>query len=68
MDDTRLTIDMPDRVIMGGTYRCNFTLQENASLKPVQAATLYLKEFKLYLQTDSQGLAYLNIRMSTPGT
>ncbi len=68
MDDTRLTIDMPDRVIMGGTYRCNFTLQENASLKPVQAATLYLKEFKVYLQTDSQGLAYLNIRMSTPGT
>jgi SdrD B-like domain len=68
MDDTRLTIDIPVRVIMGVAYQCNFTLQENASLKPVQAATLYVDNFKQYLLTDSQGLAQYSMKWSTPGT
>ena len=68
MDDTRLIIDAPERAIMGVIYHCNISLQENASLKPVRAATIYLDSSKQYLQTDSQGLAHFNLQWSTPGT
>ncbi|HEY3421336.1 MAG TPA: SdrD B-like domain-containing protein [Methanomassiliicoccales archaeon] len=66
-DDTKLITDSPDRVIMGVTYEFNFTLLENASSKPVQHATLYLKELNSYNQTDSEGTGHFNLRWTMPG-
>ncbi len=67
MDDTKLTIEAPDRVVMGVSYDYRFTLVENASSKAVQYAPLYIGELSQYLQTDSQGVAHFNIRWTTPG-
>ncbi len=68
MDNTKISIDSPDRVIMGYSCIFTFSLKENASSKAVISATLYLPGTNSNIITDGSGQGHFTMRWATPGT
>jgi hypothetical protein len=67
MDDTKISIDSPDRVIIGIPYTITFSLKENASSKAVSSATLVSTDTISVITTDGSGVGHATMKWSTPG-